>query len=266
MELILKHFPDLTEKQIEQFSKLQELYEEWNAQINVISRKDMENLYLKHVLHSLAITKVVKFADGTNVLDASADFGSVAGSTTQVQYNNAGAFGGDANLTWVAADGLNIGSQKELRLQDTTGGEYIGMKAAGTTTSYTLTMPAAVATSNDQILTSTTGGVLSWVDNSGGTSWQAVITADPSTATAGNGYFCNTTSAAFTVTLPASPSLGDEVTLVDYAGTFDTNNLTVGRNSEKIEGTAADLTVSIERAAFTLVYTDGTQGWLLKDK
>ena len=104
------------------------------------------------------------------------------------------------------------------------------------------------------------------MDNSGGTSWQAVITADPSTATAGNGYFCNTTSAAFTVTLPASPSLGDEVTLVDYAGSFDTNNLTVGRNSEKIEGTAADLTVSIERAAFTLVYTDGTQGWLLKDK
>ena len=70
------------------------------------------------------------YSDGTNVLDASADFGSVAGSTTQVQYNNAGAFGGDANLTWVAADGLNIGSQKELRLQDTTGGEYIGMKAA----------------------------------------------------------------------------------------------------------------------------------------
>ena len=204
------------------------------------------------------------YADGTDV--AEIPLGSPAGSTTQIQYNNAGSFGGDANLTWVAADGLNIGSQKELRLQDTTGGEYIGMKAAGTTTSYTLTMPAAVATSNDQILTSTTGGVLSWVDNSGGTSWQAVITADPSTATAGNGYFCNTTSAAFTVTLPASPSLGDEVTLVDYAGTFDTNNLTVGRNSEKIEGTAADLTVSVERAAFTLVYTDSTQGWLLKDK
>jgi len=203
------------------------------------------------------------YADGTDV--AEIPLGSPAGSTTQIQYNNAGSFGGDANLTWVAADGLNIGSQKELRLQDTTGGEYIGMKAAGATTSYTLTMPAAVATSNDQILTSTTGGVLSWVDNSGGTSWQAVITADPSTATAGNGYFCNTTSAAFTVTLPASPSLGDEVTLVDYAGTFDTNNLTVGRNSEKIEGTAADLTVSVERAAFTLVYTDSTQGWLLKD-
>ena len=204
------------------------------------------------------------YADGTDV--AEIPLGSPAGSTTQIQYNNAGSFGGDANLTWVAADGLNIGSQKELRLQDTTGGEYIGMKAAGATTSYTLTMPAAVATSNDQILTSTTGGVLSWVDNSGGTSWQAVITADPSTATAGNGYFCNTTSAAFTVTLPASPSLGDEVTLVDYAGTFDTNNLTVGRNSEKIQGTAADLTVSVENAGFTLVYSGSTYGWQLKDK
>jgi len=160
---------------------------------------------------------------------------------------------------------MTINSQKELRLADTDDSAYIGFKAAATTTSYTLTMPAAVATSNDQILTSTTGGVLSWVDNSGGTSWQAVDTTG-FTAVAGEGYFCNTTSAAFTATLPASPSLGDECTFVDYAGTFDTNNLTVGRNSEKINGSAADLTVSVERAAFTLVYTDSTQGWLLKDK
>ena len=161
---------------------------------------------------------------------------------------------------------MTINSQNELRLADTDDSAYIGFKAAGTTTSYTLTMPAAVATSNDQILTSTTGGVLSWVDNSGGTSWQAVITADPGPATAGNGYFCDTSSAAFTLTLPLSPSLGDEVTCVDYAGTFDTNNLTVGRNSEKIQGTAADLTVSIENAGLTLVYSGSTYGWLLKDK
>ena len=69
MEIILKYFPDLLEKQINQFSQLQELYNEWNTQINVISRKDMENLYLKHVLHSLAIAKVISFADGTKVLD-----------------------------------------------------------------------------------------------------------------------------------------------------------------------------------------------------
>ena len=208
------------------------------------------------------------YTDGTNVIDASADFGSVAGATTQVQYNNAGAFGGDANLTWVAADGLNIGSQKELRLQDTTGAQYFGMKASGTTTSYTITLPAAVATSNDQILTSTTGGVLSWVDNSGGTSWQAVETGTSMTAVAGNGYFIDTTSNVCDVTLPAG-TLGDEVSLVDYAATFDTNNLTVTPGSgEKIQGQSADttLTVAVERAGFTLAYSGASQGWLLKDK
>jgi hypothetical protein len=104
---------------------------------------------------------------------------------------------------------------------------------------------------------------------SAGTSWQSVITADGSTTTtavAGNGYFIDTTSATHTITLPSSPTLGDEISIIDYAGTFDTNSLTVGRNSENIQGTAADLTVSTERAGFTLVYTDGTQGWLLKDK
>jgi 16S rRNA (guanine527-N7)-methyltransferase len=69
MELILKYFPNLTEKQIQQFSQLQNLYTDWNAQINVISRKDMDNLYIKHVLHSLAIAKVIDFADGSKILD-----------------------------------------------------------------------------------------------------------------------------------------------------------------------------------------------------
>ena len=69
MELIFKYFPDLTEKKIKQFSHLQDLYTEWNAQINVISRKDMDNLYIKHVLHSLAIAKVIDFVDGSKILD-----------------------------------------------------------------------------------------------------------------------------------------------------------------------------------------------------
>ena len=68
----------------------------------------------------------------------------------------------------------NIGSQKELRLQDSSGAEYIGMKASGTTTDYTITWPAAVAGGNDYVLKSTTGGVLSWGEISGGTSWAAV--------------------------------------------------------------------------------------------
>jgi len=67
------------------------------------------------------------------------------------------------------------------------------------------------------------------------------------------------------MTLPSSPALGDEISFADYAGTFDTNNLTVARNSKNIQGVAADLTVATERAGFTLVFTDNTQGWLLKD-
>lgn len=69
ISLITTYFPDLTEVQLEQFSALQRLYEEWNAQINVISRKDQENLYERHVLHSLAIAKVNAFAPKTKVLD-----------------------------------------------------------------------------------------------------------------------------------------------------------------------------------------------------
>ncbi len=69
MEEILKYFPNLTENQIEQFRKLEGLYLDWNAKINVISRKDIDQLYLKHVLHSLAIAKIQKFEPGTYVLD-----------------------------------------------------------------------------------------------------------------------------------------------------------------------------------------------------
>lgn len=69
MQIIQKYFPDLSEKQKQQFSDLQELYDHWNAQINVISRKNMDTLYINHVLHSLAIAKVIQFKKGTTVLD-----------------------------------------------------------------------------------------------------------------------------------------------------------------------------------------------------
>lgn len=69
MEEIIKHFPNLTEIQLEQFAKLEDLYTDWNAKINVISRKDIESLYTKHVLHSLGIAKVMDFKSGSYVLD-----------------------------------------------------------------------------------------------------------------------------------------------------------------------------------------------------
>ena len=97
-----------------------------------------------------------------------------------------------------------------------------------------------------------------------GTDWQAVVTADGSTATtasAGEGYFIDTTSNAHTVTLPSSPTQGDEVHIVDYAGTFGSNNVTVGRNGSNIDGSAGDATLATNRLNVRFVYIDSTQGW-----
>ena len=69
MESIIKYFPDLSDKQIKQFTELKGLYQHWNEQINVISRKDIDNFYERHVLHSLAIAKVISFEPGTILLD-----------------------------------------------------------------------------------------------------------------------------------------------------------------------------------------------------
>ena len=138
--------------------------------------------------------------------------------------------------------------------------------------SYTLKFPTGNVTADRFLkVASVTGsgatgvGQLSFAEVSGGTSWQAVKTSD-FTAAAGEGYFINTTSGAITMTLPAG-SIGNEIVFIDYAGTFDSYTLTITADgSEKIAGSTADLTVSTERAGNTLVYTDSTQGWLLKNK
>ena len=186
------------------------------------------------------------------------------GSNTQIQFNNAGSFGGSANLVW---DGTNfvIGATGEARFQDTTGGQYVGLKAAGTVpSSYTLVLPTATGTANQVIKTDGSGN-LSFATVSGGAAWQAVKTANFN-VTAKEGYFVDTTSTTITATLPGSPTIGDFVQFIDYAGTFDTNNFTVARNGNPIQGSATDLTVSVDRAGLTLVFTDATQGWLLETK
>ena len=90
--------------------------------------------------------------------------------------------------------------------------------------------------------------------------WQTVQTTG-FTASAGKGYFCNTTSAAFTVTLPASATRGDTIALKDYAGTFATYNLTIGRNGHNIQGVANNSLINTNRASVVLVYVDATRGW-----
>ena len=158
---------------------------------------------------------------------------------------------------------------------------------ADLTTAVTGTLPVANGGTNNGSLAVTAGGVV-YTDGSklvnvgagttgqallsngasaptwgsvGSLSWQAVQTTG-FTAVSGNGYPCNTTTAAFTVTLPASPSAGNTISIIDYAGTAATNNITISPNGNKLQGNVASGKISTNREAVNLVYVDATQGWL----
>ena len=159
---------------------------------------------------------------------------------------------------------LIIDNQKEIRFRETTanGTNYVALKApASVSADLTFTLPATDGT-NGQVLSTNGSGVLSFITPSSGIAWQSSVKTSGFTATAGEGYFCNTTSAGFTVTLPATPTAGQQVAVVDYAGTFDTNPLVISPNSNKIEGGTGNLQLSGEREGVLLVYIDSTQGWL----
>ena len=164
--------------------------------------------------------------------------------------------------------GTNAGTV-QLNCESNSHGIKLQSPAHSASQSYTLIFPTGNVTAGTFLkVNSITGsgttavGQLSFA--AAGTSWQSVKTST-FTAAAGEGYFVNTTSGAITMNLPAG-TLGDEIAFIDYAGTFDSYTFTVSANgSEKIHGSTDDLTISTERAANTLVFTDSTQGWLLKN-
>ena len=119
----------------------------------------------------------------------------------------------------------------------------------------TFTIPAGVTITNN--------GTQTGFGRTGTVDWQTSIKTTGFTAVSGEGYFCNTTGGAFIVTLPSSPSAGDIVAVSDYANTFDTANLTLGRNSSNIEGAAENLLCNAEGASVTVVYVDATKGWIV---
>ena len=115
--------------------------------------------------------------------------------------------------------------------------------------------------SSGKTVTLASGASQSGFGRTGTVDWCTTAKTSPFTSVSGKGYFVNTTSGAVTVTLPASPSAGDIVSLKDYANTWDTNNVTLGNNSSKINGVCGNSTLSTEDQSVTLVYVDSTRGW-----
>jgi hypothetical protein len=105
------------------------------------------------------------------------------------------------------------------------------------------------------------GATQSGFGRTGTVDWCTTAKTAPFTGVSGKGYFVNTTCGAVTVTLPASPSAGDIISVADYASTFQTNNVTLCNNSSKINGVCGSATLSTEGQSITLVYVDGTRGW-----
>ena len=118
----------------------------------------------------------------------------------------------------------------------------------------TISIPAGVTITNN--------GTQTGFGRNGTVNWQTSIKTATFTATSGEGYFCNTAGGAFQVNLPSSPSAGDIVSVADYSSSFGTENLTIGRNSSNIQGSAADVVLTNSGLAITFVYADSTKGWI----
>ena len=235
---------------------------------------------------------MIDFDDAHGIRDENANeqliFETTSSAVNHVDVTNAatgsgpqiGAVGGDTNISLklrpkatgnIEVMGATNPGSIQLNCEANSHGIKLTGPAHSAGQSYELKFPTGNVTADrflkvDSVSGSGATGIgqLSFAEVSGGTSWQAVKTST-FTAVAGEGYFIDTSSGAIEMDLPAG-SIGAEVSFIDYAGTFDTNALTIDQNgSEKIAGSTDPLTVSTERAANTLVYVDSTQGWLLKN-
>ena len=206
----------------------------------------------------------ILFADGTNVVDVNANFS--ASSFPQLNDSN----GNEEIKFTTTASAVNeltvtnaaTGNGPEI---SATGGDTdidlkITPKGSGKINLDGIKFPNADGSAG-QFLKTDGSGSLSFADS--GLAWQSVVTTSTITVVAGRAYFINTTSAACTVTLPSgTPTAGQQVQLVDYAGTFDTNACTINPNGNKIEGGTSNLLLTGDREGVILTYIDSTQGWL----
>ena len=161
---------------------------------------------------------------------------------------------------------IKVNSTGEVKLFDSDNSNYVSIKSPATVSSnQTFVLPDADGSANNALKTDGSGN-LGFVDVTTlvtqGIEWQSTLKTSNFTAVSGEGYFCNTSGGAFTATLPASPSAGAIVAFKDYAPSFASYNLTIGRNSSNIQGNATNSVLSTNRASVVLVYIDSTKGWL----
>jgi hypothetical protein len=220
-----------------------------------------------------ATTPTLKYYDGADdislaTIDHTANTVNWLDSTVSITGLSTTATGTVLTLSDSASTStvnLIIDNQKEVRFRETTanGTNYVAFKApASLSADVTFQLPSADGT-NGQALITNGSGVLSFttVSADGTVDWDTTVKTSGFTATANKGYFCNTTSSAFTVTLPSSPNAGDEIVIVDYAGTFATNNLNISA-TPKINASTNDVKLTTNREATRLVYIDSTQGYV----
>jgi hypothetical protein len=162
------------------------------------------------------------------------------------------------NSVTLTSGNLTINARGDLKLGDADSSDFVSLEAPASVTSYTIVLPAAVATRDKSVLTSNTSGVTTWEPPK---TFEYSTQATSFNAVSFGGYFVNTTSGGVTATLPASPAVGDAIRFLDVAKTFDSNAFTVARNGNLIQGDAENLTVTSESAAFELIYSGSTFGW-----
>lgn len=209
-----------------------------------------------------AFSATLTFTGATNVtFPTSGTLSTTTGTVTSVDVS-----GGTTGLTFsggpITSTGtitmsgtLDVDNGGTGQTTYTDGQLLIGNTSGNTLTKATLTQGTGISVTNGN------GSITIASTVVGGITWSALATG--ATAVSKNGYLCDTSGAAFTLTLPLAPSVGDYVSVVDAASTFDTNALTIGRNSQPIMGSASDMTVSTENAHLTLIYDGATLGWRL---
>ena len=161
---------------------------------------------------------------------------------------------------------IKVNSTGEVKLFDSDNSNYVSIKSPATVASdVTLTLPSADGSANTILKTDGSGNLAFFsVDDltEPNIDWQSSIKTSNFTAASGEGYFCDTSSGAFTATLPSSPTAGAIVAFKDYAPSFASYNLTIGRNGSNIQGNSTDAGLSTNRASVVMVYVDSTKGWL----